>query len=55
MFSFNTLCSIEENDVKIGFRIGKLYYYMISKERKLTFLEKLKIKLYDVLFYLENI
>lgn len=54
-FSFNTLCSIEENDVKIGFRIGKLYYYMISKERKLTFLEKLKIKLYDVLFYLENI
>ena len=54
-FSFNTLCCIEKDGLKIDFRIGKLYYYMLSKERGLTLLEKVKIKLYDYLFFLENI
>ena len=54
-FSFNTLCSIEKDGVQIDFRIGKLYYYMLSKERSLTLLEKVKVKLYDWLYFLENI
>lgn len=54
-FYFNTLCSIEKDGVVIDFRIGKLYYYMLERERSLTLLEKIKIKLYDFLFYLENI
>ena len=54
-FSFNTLCSIEKDGVQIDFRIGKLYYYVLKKERNLTLLEKTKVKLYDFLFYLENI
>ena len=54
-FYFNTLCSIEKDGVQIDFRIGKLYYYMLNQERSLTLLEKIKIKLYDFLFYLENI
>jgi hypothetical protein len=51
---FNTLCSIEKDNMIINFRIGKLYYYMLKKERKLTLLEKLKIKLYDFLYMLEK-
>ena len=53
-FSFNTLCSIERDGIEIEFRIGKLYYYMLSKERSLTLLEKLKIKLYDWLYVLQK-
>ena len=52
-FSFNTIISIEKDGIQYDIRFGKLYYSMISKERKLTFLEKLKIKLYDWLFRLE--
>lgn len=51
---FNTLCSIEKDGMIIDFRIGKLYYYMLSKERNLTILEKIKIKLNDFLYYLEK-
>jgi hypothetical protein len=54
-FTFNTLCSIERDNQIIDIRVGKLYYYMISKERSLTLLEKIKIKLYDFIFYIENI
>jgi hypothetical protein len=54
-FSFNTLCSIEKDGILIEFRIGKLYYHMLNQERSLTLLEKVKIKLYDYLFKLENI
>lgn len=54
-FSFNTICQIEdEKSGIVNFRMGKLYYYLLEKQRKLTFLEKLKIKLYDWLFYLDN-
>lgn len=53
-FSFNTLISIERDGIQYDIRFGKLYYLMISKERKLTFLEKLKIKLYDYLYRLET-
>ena len=53
-FYFNTLCSIEIDGIEIEMRVGSLYYYMLSKIRKLTFLEKIKIKLYDILFYIEN-
>lgn len=51
---FNSLCSVEQNGIITDFRIGKLYYYMLEKERNLTFLEKVKIKLYDYLFILEK-
>jgi hypothetical protein len=54
-FSFNSLCEIEKDGVIFNLRIGKLYYYMLSKERSLTYLEKIKIKLYDYLYKLENI
>lgn len=54
-FTFNTLCSIERDNQIIDIRVGKLYYYMVSKERSLTLLEKIKIKLYDFIFYIENI
>lgn len=54
-FSFNTICQLEdEKSGIVNFRMGKLYYYLLEKQRKLTFLEKLKIKLYDWLFYLES-
>lgn len=53
-FSFNTIISIERDGIQYDIRFGKLYYLMISKERKLTFLEKLKIKLYDHLYRLET-
>jgi hypothetical protein len=53
-FSFNTIISLERDDIKYDIRFGKLYYSMVSKERKLTILEKLKIKLYDYLYRLET-
>jgi len=53
-FSFNTIISIERDGFQYDIRFGKLYYTMISKERKLTFLEKIKIKLYDYLYILET-
>lgn len=53
-FSFNTIISVEKGGIQYDIRIGKLYYTMLSKERKLTILEKIKIKLYDILYKLEN-
>ena len=52
-FSFNTIISLEKDGIQYDIRFGKLYYSMIYKERKLTILEKLKIKLYDYLHRLE--
>lgn len=54
-FSFNTIISIDQDGIQYDIRFGKLYYLILSKERKLTFLEKLKIKLYDYLYKLENV
>jgi hypothetical protein len=53
-FSFNTVISIEKEGIQYDIRFGKLYYSMVSRERSLTFLEKIKIKLYDYLYKLEN-
>jgi hypothetical protein len=53
-FSFNTLCSFERDNIIYDIRIGKLYYYMLSKERSLNFIERIKIKLYDFIYFLEN-
>ena len=53
-FFFNTIVSVERDNVQYDIRIGKLYYIMISKERKLTLLEKIKVFLYDYLYKLEN-
>lgn len=53
-FSFNTIITIERDGFIYDVRFGKLYYLMISKARKLTLLEKIKIKLYDWLFILES-
>ena len=52
-FSFNTKVLVEINDQFLEVRFGKLYYYLISKVRKLTIFEKLKIKLYDIIYKLD--
>jgi len=52
--TFNTLCEIKSKEIRKEYRIGKLYYYMLKQERSLTLLEKIKIKLYDILFLLEK-
>lgn len=52
--NFNTLVDIQEGNVFKKVRMGKLYYDELSKYRKLSFLEKIKIKLYNILYYLEN-
>ena len=52
--SFNTLVDIKSGNVFRKVRIGKLYYDELSKYRKLNFLEKIKIKLYNILYFLEN-
>lgn len=52
--TFNTLCSFERDGIIYDIRIGKLYYYMLSKERSLNFIERVKIKLYDFIYFLEN-
>ena len=51
---FNTIIYIENNNQRYFTRIGSLYYYILSKNRKLTLLEKIKMKLYDILFLLEK-
>jgi hypothetical protein len=48
-FNFNTLCKMEDGKLE---RIGKIYYDLLRKERKLTILEKIKIFLYNSLFSL---
>jgi hypothetical protein len=53
-FSFNSIISIERGGFKYDLRFGKLYYSIVSKERSLTLLEKIKIKLYDFIYFLEN-
>jgi hypothetical protein len=45
--TFNSLVDLESGE-KV--RIGILYYTIQSMERKITFLEKLKISLYNILF-----
>lgn len=54
-FSYNTILSMEKDGYQYDIRIGKLYYSMISKVRKLTILEKIKIRLYDYLYKLETV
>jgi hypothetical protein len=53
-FSFNTKVLVEVNGEFLEIRFGKLYYYLISKIRKLTLLERIKIKLYDTLYLIEK-
>lgn len=52
--SFNNIVSVSLNGLIYDFRIGKLYYYMLSKERSLKMTEIIKIKLYDFLYFLEK-
>lgn len=53
-FSFNTLCSFKVEDMEFEFRFGKLYYYLISKVRRLSILERIKIFLYDFIYFLDK-
>jgi hypothetical protein len=48
---FNTSVQISEDKYE---RIGIIYYNIISLHRKLTFLEKLKIKMYNFIYHLDN-
>jgi len=52
--SFNTIIKIQNGELILYTRLGKLYYFMTSQQRKLTLLEKLKIKLYDIVFLIEG-
>jgi len=52
--SFNTLIYIQHENVRVYTRIGLLYYYILSKYRKLSFLEKIKIKIYNLLFLIDE-
>ena len=51
-------CSIFNTEIEIDnlgtVRLGILYYSLVSSQRKLTFLEKLKIKLYNILHQFET-
>jgi hypothetical protein len=47
---FNTLIGLGDKKE----RIGIIYYNLLSKIRKLSFLEKLKINLYNILYFSEN-
>lgn len=49
-FSFNTLITVKYPDSSTKtLRFGKFYYEMLSNERKLTILEKIKMKLYSLI------
>lgn len=48
--NFNTEIILKNDKFEINTRIGKLYYYLLSLERKLSFLERIKIKLYDLIY-----
>lgn len=50
-FVFNTI--VQLSDTKFE-RLGVLYYSILSKYRKLTFLEKMKIKMYDIIYRLDT-
>jgi hypothetical protein len=52
-FSFNTKVLVEIDGEYLEIRFGKLYYKFLSKYRKLTIFEKLKIKLYDIIYKLD--
>lgn len=53
-FSFNTIVSLKIDEIEFDVRIGKLYYDLVSKERKLTFSEKMKIFFYDIIYFLDK-
>jgi hypothetical protein len=53
-FSFNTIVSLKIDEIEIDVRIGKLYYDLLSKERRLTFSEKMKIFFYDIIYFLDK-
>ncbi len=51
--TFNTIVSVENLDGVLKIPIGLLYYNELKKERKLTLLEKIKIKLYYLIYKLQ--
>jgi hypothetical protein len=53
-FSFNTIVSLKIDEIEFDVRIGKLYYDLLSKERRLTFSEKMKIFFYDIIYFLDK-
>jgi hypothetical protein len=50
-FVFNTIVQISDTKFE---RLGVLYYSILSTYRKLTFLEKMKIKMYDIIYRLDS-
>jgi len=48
---FNSLVELENGEI---YRIGILYYQIVSQFRELTFLEKLKIRIYNTIYRLER-
>lgn len=52
--TFNTLANVESDGKIIKIPIGCLYYNQLKKERKITFLENIKVFLYKILNFIEN-
>ena len=50
-FVFNTIVQISDTKFE---RLGILYYSILSTYRKLTFLEKMKIKMYNIIYRLDT-
>lgn len=51
---FNTEVEIVHNDTTYTCRMGRLYYFMVSRQRKLLLTERIKILLYDILYVIEK-
>jgi hypothetical protein len=51
-FSYNTEISIVLEDLEFEYRVGKIYYLLLSKERKLKFVERFKMFLYDIIYWI---
>lgn len=49
----NNVLAVSESNKVIKIPIGMLYYNEVNKERELTFLEKIKIFLYKILYKLQ--
>lgn len=53
-FSYNSIVEIMIGDESFKIRIGTLYYMMLSKHRKLTILEEIKIRIWNMIYLIEN-
>lgn len=53
-FSFDTKIFVKIDNKNIEISIGEFYYFLLSKRRRLTFLEKIKLYLLKTISYLKG-